>query len=150
MDEVLIIASALSVQDPRERPMDKQGEADEAHRKFRDESSDFLSYLKVWDFYHDQAKRLSTSKLRKLCQANFLSFVRMREWHDIHSQLRELSGEMGLLREGQEARGGGEARGGRPQVERQRQPVERPGGRPRRQRRRRPLSQVAPVEPPAQ
>jgi ATP-dependent helicase HrpA len=98
MDEVLIIASALSVQDPRERPMDKQGEADEAHRKFRDESSDFLSYLKLWDFYHAQAKHLSTNKLRKLCQANFLSFVRMREWHDVHSQLRELVGEMGLTR----------------------------------------------------
>jgi hypothetical protein len=78
--------------------MDKQGEADEAHRKFRDESSDFLSYLKLWDFYHEQAKHLSTTKLRKLCQTNFLSFVRMREWHDIHSQLRELVGEMGLTR----------------------------------------------------
>src|SRR5687768_4041215 len=82
MDEVLVIASALAVQDPRERPLDKQEAADEAHRKFRDERSDFLGFLKLWDFYHGQAEHLSTNKLRKLCQANFLSFVRMREWQD--------------------------------------------------------------------
>jgi ATP-dependent helicase HrpA len=96
LDEVLIIAAALSVQDPRERPMEKQDAADDAHRKFRDERSDFLSYLKLWDFYHEQAEHLSTSKLRKMCQANFLSFVRMREWHDIHQQLHALVGELGL------------------------------------------------------
>ncbi len=100
LDEVLVIASALSVQDPRERPMDKQAEADEAHRKFREPNSDFLAFLRLWDFYHGQAKHLSTSKLRKLCQANFLSFVRMREWHDIHNQLKEVMGEMGLYRAG--------------------------------------------------
>jgi ATP-dependent helicase HrpA len=93
---VLIIAAALSVQDPRERPMEKQDPADEAHRKFRDERSDFLSFLKLWDFYHGQSEHLSTSKLRKMCQANFLSFVRMREWHDVHQQLHALVGEMGL------------------------------------------------------
>jgi ATP-dependent helicase HrpA len=100
MDEVLIIAAALSVQDPRERPMDKQEAADAAHAQFRDEQSDFLAYVKLWDFYHEQARHLSTSKLRKLCQTNFLSFVRMREWHDIHRQLHDLVGEMGLLRGG--------------------------------------------------
>ena len=98
LDDVLIIASALSVQDPRERPMDKQDAADEAHRKFKDERSDFIGYLKLWDFYHTQAEHLSTSKLRKLCQANFLSFVRMREWHDVHQQLHALVSEMGLTR----------------------------------------------------
>jgi ATP-dependent helicase HrpA len=96
LDEVLIIAAALSVQDPRERPLEKQDAADEAHRKFRDERSDFLSFLKLWDFYHGQSEHLSTSKLRKMCQANFLSFVRMREWHDVHQQLHALVGEMGL------------------------------------------------------
>ncbi len=96
LDEVLVIASALSVQDPRERPMDQQQAADEAHRKFKDDRSDFLGFLKLWDFYRDQAEQLSTSKLRKLCHANFLSFVRMREWHDVHQQLRGLVSEMGL------------------------------------------------------
>jgi ATP-dependent helicase HrpA len=98
LDDVLIIASALSVQDPRERPLDKQEAADEAHRKFKDERSDFIGYLKLWDFYHTQAAQLSTSKLRKLCQTTFLSFVRMREWHDVHQQLHALVSEMGLTR----------------------------------------------------
>ena len=96
--EVLIIASALAVQDPRERPLEKQDAADEAHRKFKDDRSDFLGYVKLWDFYHGQAEHLSTNKLRKLCQTNFLSFVRMREWHDVHQQLQSLVGEMGLAR----------------------------------------------------
>jgi ATP-dependent helicase HrpA len=96
LDEVLIIAAALSVQDPRERPMDKQDAADAAHAKFRDEDSDFVSYLNLWMFYHEQAKHLSQSKLRKLCRDNFLSYMRMREWHDIHSQLHALVGEIGM------------------------------------------------------
>ena len=91
---MLIIAAALSVQDPRERPLDKQEAADTAHLIFRDEHSDFLSYLKLWEWYHKQATMLSTSKVRKLCQQNFLSYTRMREWHDIHEQLRELLEEI--------------------------------------------------------
>jgi ATP-dependent helicase HrpA len=96
MREVLIIAAALSVQDPRERPLEKQELADIAHAQFRDENSDFLGYVKLWEFYHDNARRLSASKLRKLCLENFLSFVRMREWHDIHQQLLGLVTEMGF------------------------------------------------------
>jgi ATP-dependent helicase HrpA len=96
MEEVLIIASALSVQDPRERPMDQQEAADAAHQKFRDPKSDFLSHLKLWNWYHEQTASLSTSKLRKLCQENFLSYVRLREWHDVHAQLHSMVGEMGL------------------------------------------------------
>jgi ATP-dependent helicase HrpA len=99
--EVLIIAAALSVQDPRERPLEKQEAADAAHGEFRDESSDFLSYLKLWEWYHRQAKQLSSNKLRRACQEHFLSFTRMREWHDIHGQLEELLGEM---REEEQAR----------------------------------------------
>jgi ATP-dependent helicase HrpA len=98
LEEVLIIAAALSVQDPRERPMDKQEQADTAHARFRSETSDFLTFLNLWSFYHEQAKHLSTNKLRKLCKENFLSFTRMREWHDIHQQLHALTGEMGLTR----------------------------------------------------
>jgi ATP-dependent helicase HrpA len=90
--EILIIAAALSVQDPRERPLDKQDAADAAHQEFRDEHSDFLGFLKLWDWYH--AQHLSTNRLRRACAERFLSFTRMREWHDIHEQLRELLDEM--------------------------------------------------------
>jgi len=98
VDEVLVIASALSVQDPRERPGDKQQLADAAHAKFRHESSDFLSFLTLWRVYHEQARHLSHSKIRAWCRDHFLSFTRMREWQDIHTQLREIVGEMNLKR----------------------------------------------------
>jgi ATP-dependent helicase HrpA len=98
VEEVLIIASALSIQDPRERPMDKAAEADAAHAPFRDESSDFLSYLKLWDEFHENQRHLSGSKLRKWCQAAFVSWVRMREWHDVHAQLKEIVGELDSAR----------------------------------------------------
>ena len=88
--EVLIIASALSVQDPRERPMDKQELADAAHAKFRDENSDFMSYVKLWESFHAEARKTSSSKLRKWCQENFISYVKMREWIDVHQQLLSL------------------------------------------------------------
>ncbi len=88
--EVLIIASALSVQDPRERPMEKSDAADEAHSAFKDPSSDFATYLKLWAAYHDRKRHLSGSKLRRWCKDSFLSFVRLREWEDIHRQLTEL------------------------------------------------------------
>jgi ATP-dependent helicase HrpA len=96
IEEVLIIASALSVQDPRERPLDKQQLADTAHAQFRSENSDFLTFVNLWDDFHTQQKHLSGSKLRKWCKENFLSFIRMREWVDIHSQLKEILGEMGI------------------------------------------------------
>ena len=96
LKEVLVIAAALSVQDPRERPMDAQEAADAAHAKFKDESSDFVSLLKLWDFYHAQAKKLGGGQLRKLCRTHFLSYVRLREWHDVHGQLHALATETGL------------------------------------------------------
>lgn len=94
--EILIIAAALSVPDPRERPMDRQQAADEKHKQFADEQSDFLGFVKLWNFYREQAKHLSQAKLRKLCQTHFISYVRMREWHDIHAQLHGLAAEMGM------------------------------------------------------
>ncbi len=94
LHEVLIIASALSVQDPRTRPMDMQQQADEKHRLFADPASDFLVWLKLWDWYHEQARHLSRSKLRKLCHDRFLSYIRLREWHDLHSQLLAVVREM--------------------------------------------------------
>ncbi|MEK6259499.1 MAG: ATP-dependent RNA helicase HrpA [Planctomycetota bacterium] len=88
--EVLIIASALEIQDPRERPLEKQQQADEAHKRFSDEESDFLSYLKLWDFFHDLKSKLSHSQLRKACLQNFLSWTRMREWVEVHAELMEI------------------------------------------------------------
>jgi ATP-dependent helicase HrpA len=94
IDEVLIIVAALSIQDPRERPHDKQQAADVAHAKFQDERSDFLALLKLWKFYREHAKQLSHNKLRRLCKENFLSFIRMREWDEVHEQLRALAFEV--------------------------------------------------------
>jgi len=94
--EVLIIAAALSVQDPRERPSAVLKQADEAHRKFRDETSDFLGLLRIWAAYHEARGRGPQAALRRFCHANFLSFIRMKEWCDIHDQLARLATEMGL------------------------------------------------------
>ncbi|MDB5863595.1 MAG: ATP-dependent helicase [Betaproteobacteria bacterium] len=95
--EVLIIASALSIQDPRERPFDRADEADRAQEKFQEERSDFLGYLKLWDFFEDAIRhKKSNRKLTDLLHEHFLSQRRMREWRDIHSQLASLVGEIGL------------------------------------------------------
>ena len=94
LNEVLIIVSALSIADPRERPLDKQQQADQAHAEFKDNKSDFVSYLKLWDFFKQQRQHLSQNKLRNLCKKNFLSYNRMMEWRDIHSQLLNLCNEV--------------------------------------------------------
>jgi ATP-dependent RNA helicase HrpA len=94
LNEILIIVSALSIQSPRERPIDKQEKSDKAHEQYDDENSDFLWFVNLWHFYHKQQKKLSQNKLRKLCQTNFLSYMRMREWADIHRQLRHVCTEM--------------------------------------------------------
>ncbi|MFW1677043.1 ATP-dependent RNA helicase HrpA [Pontibacter sp. JAM-7] len=85
--EVLIIVSALSVQDPRERPADKQQASDEKHRSYAHEESDFLTFVNLWQLYEEQRQALSQSQLRQFCQKNYLSFMRMREWRDVHRQL---------------------------------------------------------------
>jgi ATP-dependent helicase HrpA len=94
--EVLIVAAALSMQDPRERPLAAQKKADEAHRRFRDEGSDFAGLLKLWDWYQEARGRLSHNQLRRLCRDNFLSANRMREWGDLHAQLTERCREMNV------------------------------------------------------
>jgi len=116
LQELLIIGSALSVQDPRERPVDKQQKADEKHRLINDavynkdgievevsdedkkanKKSDFLFYLKLWRLYEGRRKHLTQNKLRKFCKENFLSFNRMREWRDIYQQLLTLFTEQGI------------------------------------------------------
>ena len=93
--EVLIIASALSVQDPRERPMDKQQAADEIHATFQHEDSDFLTLLNLWAFLEQERKALSRKKFQKQCQQHFLSWNRVQEWRDIQIQLREQMHELG-------------------------------------------------------
>jgi len=95
LNELLVIASALSVQEPRERPHEKQQAADERHRTFSDERSDFIAYLKLWREYHHQADKLTNNKLRRWCRDHFISYLRMREWHDVHVQLKSLVRELG-------------------------------------------------------
>ncbi len=95
--EILIIASALSIQDPRERPMDKREAADQAHAKFADERSDFLGYLKLWNFYDEALKTKKSNKdLLGKCHQNFLSFLRLKEWRELHGQIREIAEELDL------------------------------------------------------
>jgi ATP-dependent helicase HrpA len=96
LTDVLVIASALSAQDPRERPLDRRDQADAAHEQFRDEASDFLVFLNIWAAYHERKRHLSWNKLRTWCRENHLSFVRMREWVDIHHQLKRLTAESGM------------------------------------------------------
>ncbi len=94
LSEVLVIASALTVQDPRERPQERQGSADSAHQKFADEKSEFLSWLKLWKWYAAEVEhKKSQRKLVQACHENYLSALRMREWNDIHSQLHSLVAE---------------------------------------------------------
>jgi len=85
--EVLIIAAGLSIQDPRERPLDRQAQADAAHRRFTHPDSDFLTLLEIWDSVHGEFDTMSQSRLRRFCRDHFLSYTRMREWRDIHGQL---------------------------------------------------------------
>ncbi|MEO8411973.1 MAG: DUF3418 domain-containing protein, partial [Propionivibrio sp.] len=92
--EVLVIAAALTVQDPRERPQERQGTADAAHHKFADEKSEFLSWLKLWQWYAGELEhKKSQRKLVQACHENYLSALRMREWRDIHGQLHSLAAE---------------------------------------------------------
>ncbi len=96
LHEMLIIASALEVQDVRDRPLEKQKQADEAHAKLAHEESDFLTYLNLWDFYHGLRERLSRGQIRHACQQNFLSEVRLREWQDVHRQLLQFATQGGM------------------------------------------------------
>ena len=89
LSEVLVSAAAICVQDPRERPLDVQAEADTMHRQFQDKNSDFLTFLNIWNSYHDKMESASQNQLRKFCKAHYLSYMRMREWRDIHQQIKE-------------------------------------------------------------
>jgi ATP-dependent helicase HrpA len=96
LSEMLIVAAALSVQDPRDRPAEAQAAADNAHKKFADEKSEFLSYLKMWKWFEEAIdQKKSNRQLQEQCRENFLSQMRLREWRDVHSQLFTLVREQG-------------------------------------------------------
>ena len=94
--ELIIIVSALSIQDPRERPTDKQQASDEKHRRFADKKSDFLAFLNLWHYVQEQQKALTKNQFRRQCQKDFLNYLRIREWQDIYQQIRLAVREMGL------------------------------------------------------
>src|SRR5690606_31591312 len=94
--EVLVIAAALSIQDPRERPADQEAAAAQQHARFRDETSDFLTYLNLWRYLHDQQRKLPGNQFRKLCRAEYLNYLRVREWQDLHQQLRQAAKPLGV------------------------------------------------------
>ncbi|WP_461002002.1 ATP-dependent RNA helicase HrpA [Streptomonospora sediminis] len=93
--EVMIIAAALSIQDPRERPADKQQAADEQHARFADKESDFLAYVHLWNYLQEQQRELSGSRFRRMCRDEYLNYLRVREWQDIYSQLKQVVKTMG-------------------------------------------------------
>jgi ATP-dependent helicase HrpA len=98
--DVAVVASALSIQDPRERPLEKTAQADQAHARFRDSGSDFITLLNIWNHYRRSWQTLRTqNKMRKFCKAHFLSFVRMREWHHIHEQISNILKSQGIRNE---------------------------------------------------
>ncbi|MEU0276275.1 ATP-dependent RNA helicase HrpA [Streptomyces sp. NPDC006307] len=94
--EVMVIAAALSIQDPRERPAEKQAQADQQHARFKDETSDFLAFLNLWRYIREQQKALSSSAFRRMCKSEYLNYLRIREWQDIYTQLRTVAKQMGI------------------------------------------------------
>ncbi len=97
--ELLIIASGLSIQDPRERPLDQKDAAAAAHKRFSDPKSDFLSLLNIWNAVHDEWEKLRTqNQRRKFCRQHFLSYLRMREWQDLYAQLHDALDDLGTLK----------------------------------------------------
>ena len=92
--EVMVITSALSIQDPRERPTEKQQQAQQAHARFADKESDFLAFLNLWNHLRDKQRELSGNQFRKMCREEFLNYLRVREWQDIHGQLKQVLRQM--------------------------------------------------------
>ncbi|MFC9061831.1 ATP-dependent RNA helicase HrpA [Streptomyces sp. NPDC057074] len=101
--EVMVIAAALSIQDPRERPSEKQAQADQQHARFKDETSDFLAFLNLWRYVREQQKERGSSSFRRMCKQEYLNFLRIREWQDIYTQLRTVAKQMGIHLDEQDA-----------------------------------------------
>ncbi|PRD13489.1 ATP-dependent RNA helicase HrpA [Pantoea coffeiphila] len=94
--EAMIITSALSIQDPRERPAEKKQASDEKHQRFADKESDFNAFVNLWNYLQEQQKALSSSQFRRQCKLDYLNYLRVREWQDIYTQLRQVVREQGL------------------------------------------------------
>jgi ATP-dependent helicase HrpA len=94
--EVMVIAAALSIQDPRERPVEHRPAADEKHARFADPGSDFLAYLNLWQYLDEQQRARSSNQFRKMCRTEFLNYLRVREWQDVYGQLRQVARTLGL------------------------------------------------------
>ena len=94
--EVMILAAALTIQDPRERPTDKQQSAAEKHARFRDELSDFTGFLNLWNYIQEKQRELSSTQFRKLCRNEFINYLRVREWQDLFTQLRQMAKPLGI------------------------------------------------------
>ncbi|TCC24961.1 ATP-dependent RNA helicase HrpA [Kribbella speibonae] len=94
--EVMVIAAALSIQDPRERPTDAEAQATQQHARFRDPNSDFLGYLNLWGYLKKQQKELSGNQFRRMCRSEYLNYLRVREWQDIFAQLRQVASQIGV------------------------------------------------------
>lgn len=94
--EVMVVAAALSIQDPRERPVETRAQADQLHARFADPTSDFLAYLNLWQYVRDAQRDLSGSAFRRLCKAEYLNYLRLREWQDVVTQLKELAKPLGI------------------------------------------------------
>lgn len=95
--EMLVLAAALSIPDPRERPSDREEAARAKHARFADEHSDFMSYLNLWRYLREQRKSLSGSAFRRMCRSEFLHYLRIREWQDLVGQLRSIAGDLGIV-----------------------------------------------------
>lgn len=96
LHEVMVIAAAMSIQDPRERPFDQRTRADQLHARFQHPDSDFLSYLNLWNYLREQRRERSSNQFRKMCRAEFLNFNRIREWQDLYDQLRRAARQLGF------------------------------------------------------
>lgn len=94
--EMMIVTSALSIQDPRERPLEKQQASDEKHRRFSDKESDFIAFINLWNYLKEQQSELTSGQFRKLCKTDFLNYLRVREWQDVYTQLRQVVKELGF------------------------------------------------------
>jgi ATP-dependent helicase HrpA len=94
--EVMVIAAALSIQDPRERPTEAEAQAQQAHGRFRDPNSDFLGFLNLWNYLKKQQKELSGNQFRRMCRSEYLNYLRVREWQDIFAQLRQVAAQVGV------------------------------------------------------
>jgi ATP-dependent helicase HrpA len=97
LSEVLIIAAALTIPDPRDRPLDKEAQADQLHARFRDPTSDLMGWLNLWSYIRGERRERTSGQFRKMCREEFLNYRRLREWQDLHAQLREIVDELGMI-----------------------------------------------------